>query len=131
VSETTPPETGAGTEKRRSDRPAENNRWYAAERVSHTVASREEEDGKSVLISGCSHKGILNIVEWFKPDILVGGFHFSKLPLDEALVRYAKYLDSFQTTFYTCHCTGMAQYEFMKTYMERLYYLSAGQSIAV
>ena len=32
---------GAGTEKRRSDRPAENNRPYAAERVSHTVASRE------------------------------------------------------------------------------------------
>ena len=32
---------GAGTEKRRSDRPAENNRPYAAERVSHTAASRE------------------------------------------------------------------------------------------
>ena len=32
---------GAGTEKRHSDRPAENNRRYAAERVSHTVASRE------------------------------------------------------------------------------------------
>lgn len=32
---------GAGTEKRCSDRPAENNRWYAAERVSHTAASRE------------------------------------------------------------------------------------------
>ena len=32
---------GAGTEKRHSDRPAENNRRYAAERMSHTVASRE------------------------------------------------------------------------------------------
>ena len=41
MSETTPPETGAGTEKRHSDRPAENNRPYAAERVSHTAASRE------------------------------------------------------------------------------------------
>lgn len=41
VSETTPPEMGAGREKRHSDRPAENNRPYAAERVSHTVASRE------------------------------------------------------------------------------------------
>ena len=38
---TTPPEMGAGTEKRHSGRPAENNRPYAAERVSHTVASRE------------------------------------------------------------------------------------------
>jgi hypothetical protein len=32
---------GAGTEKRHSYKPAENNRWYAAERVSHTAASRE------------------------------------------------------------------------------------------
>ncbi len=88
-----------------------------------------EEDGKRVLISGCSHKGILNIAEWFRPYILVGGFHFSKLPLDEELAGYAEYLNSFQTTFYTCHCTGMAQYEFMKKYMEHLFYLSAGQSI--
>lgn len=32
---------GAGTEKRHSGRPAENNRPYAAQKVSHTVASRE------------------------------------------------------------------------------------------
>lgn len=38
---TTPPEMGAGTEKRHSGRPVENNRPYAAERMSHTVASRE------------------------------------------------------------------------------------------
>ena len=35
-----------------------------------------ETEGKRILISGCSHKGILNIVKWFEPDILVGGFHF-------------------------------------------------------
>ena len=40
-----------------------------------------EESGKRVLISGCSHKGIINIQEWFKPDVLIGGFHFYKLPL--------------------------------------------------
>lgn len=38
-----------------------------------------EENGRRVLISGCSHKGIINIVDWFKPDVLVGGFHFNKL----------------------------------------------------
>ena len=38
------------------------------------------ENEKQVLISGCSHKGILDITEWFKPDILIGGFHYSKLP---------------------------------------------------
>ncbi len=27
-----------------------------------------EENGRRILISGCSHKGILNIMEWFRPD---------------------------------------------------------------
>ena len=90
-----------------------------------------EEDGKKVLISGCSHKGILDIMEWFKPDVLVGGFHFSKLPLDETLAGYAKHLNTFNTDFYTCHCTGTDQFHFMKAYMNRLFYLSAGQSINI
>ena len=90
-----------------------------------------EEDGKKVLFSGCSHKGILNIVDWFQPDILIGGFHFSKLPLDETLKGYANYLNGFKTEYYTCHCTGEKQFLFMKQFMERLSYLSTGQSIEV
>ncbi len=88
-----------------------------------------EEKGRRVLFSGCSHNGILNIAEWFSPDVLVGGFHFSGLPLDGTLERYARYLDSFDTDFYTCHCTGVEQFEFMKEHMGRLNYLSAGESI--
>ena len=88
-----------------------------------------ENGSKRVLISGCSHKGILNIAGWFKPDVLIGGFHFSKLPLDEKLKSYAEYLNSFDTDFYTCHCTGKAQYEFMKQYMPRLKYLSTSEKI--
>lgn len=90
-----------------------------------------EEDGKRVLISGCSHKGIMDIARWFQPDVLIGGFHFSKLPLDEALAGYAQYLDHFHTDFYTCHCTGTEQYLFMKKYIDRLFYLSCGQSIDI
>lgn len=90
-----------------------------------------EEKGRKVLISGCSHKGILNIVNWFGADVLVGGFHFSKLPLDEILENYARYLNEFKTDFYTCHCTGVEQFEFMKKYMDKLYYLSVGKSIII
>ncbi len=90
-----------------------------------------EENGKRVLISGCSHKGIMNIVGWFNPDVLIGGFHFSKLPLDETLEGYAKYLDEFKAEYYTCHCTGVEQFEFMKKTMKNLNYLSAGQMIDV
>lgn len=88
-----------------------------------------EENSKRILISGCSHKGILDIVEWFKPDVLIGGFHFSKLEINDKLKEYALFLDSFGTEFYTCHCTGTEQYEFMKNHMKRLHYLSCGESI--
>lgn len=86
---------------------------------------------KDILISGCSHKGVLDITRWFKPSVLVGGFHFSKLPLDDTLVSYAEYLDSFDTMFYTCHCTGVEQFKFMKNYMKNLSYLSAGMTIEI
>lgn len=90
-----------------------------------------EENDKKVLISGCSHKGILAITKWFKPDILIGGFHFSKLPLDEKLLSYAEILKNSGTLFYTCHCTGTEQYEFMKKKMDNLFYLSCGGKIEI
>lgn len=90
-----------------------------------------EEKGRRVLFSGCSHKGILNITEWFSPDVLVGGFHLSKLPLDEKLTEYAAELTATGTSFYTCHCTGVEQYDFLRRTMKSLTYLSAGQSITI
>lgn len=90
-----------------------------------------EEKEKKTLISGCSHKGILNIAKWFLPDTLVGGFHFSKLPLDDTLAKYAKILDGYNTKYYTCHCTGQEQFDYMKQYMKNLYYLSCGQEMIV
>lgn len=88
-----------------------------------------EEAGKKVVFSGCSHKGILDIAEWFDPDVLIGGFHFSKLPLDEKLSEYADILSKHDTDFYTCHCTGTDQFEFMKKRMNRLFYISSGQTV--
>lgn len=88
-----------------------------------------EQKNKKILFSGCSHKGILDITEWFQPDVLIGGFHFSKLPLDNTLRTYANFLNQFNTNFYTCHCTGIEQFEFMKQSMNRLFYLSTGQTI--
>lgn len=90
-----------------------------------------EESGKKVLISGCSHKGVLDIAEWFAPDVLVGGFHYSRLALDDRLADAARELAAYPTAFYTCHCTGRAQYDFMKQYMPSLCYLSCGQSVEV
>lgn len=88
-----------------------------------------EENGKRVLISGCSHKGILNIMHWFKPDVLVGGFHLFKMPLNDTLAQCARELDSYDADYYTCHCTGVEQFGFMKRHMSRLHYLSTGKTV--
>ena len=90
-----------------------------------------EEKGKRILISGCSHKGIPDIVQWFAPDVLVGGFHFCKMPMDHRLEQLAKMLGKQKTTYYTCHCTGRAQYDFMKPYIRDLHALSCGDCIVI
>ena len=93
-----------------------------------------EEDGRRVLFSGCSHKGILNIANWFRPDVLVGGFHFMSVAMDEAgkkrLADAAEILCSFPTVYYTGHCTGQEQYGFLKELMgERLHRIAAGSRV--
>lgn len=81
-----------------------------AEEFDHEQYLLIEEEGKRILISGCSHKGILNIVDWFRPDVLIGGFHFMKLdPESKTLIEAAQVLRSYPTHYYTGHCTGDAQ----------------------
>lgn len=94
-----------------------------------------EEEGKRVLFSGCSHKGILNIADWFRPDVLIGGFHFMKLDVAkdaELLAEAANRLLSYPTRYFTGHCTGLAQYEFLREKMgDRISYLSAGSCLEI
>ena len=94
-----------------------------------------EENGKRILISGCSHKGILNIMSWLQPDVLIGGFHFMKLdPVNDrsALKNAAETLMNHPAEYYTCHCTGAEQYEILKEWMgNRLCYLSGGDHLTI
>lgn len=96
-----------------------------------------EENGKKIVLSGCSHKGILNIVVWLKPDVLVGGFHFMKLdPMmpagRSALDNAAGALLSTGATFYTGHCTGEAPFAYLKHRMgSKLHGFSAGSVLEI
>ena len=86
-----------------------------------------EEKGKRILISGCSHKGILQIAEAFRPDILIGGFHFMKITEEETLKNAAEKLLTYDTVYYTGHCTGQKQYDYLKAVMgDKLHYIAAG-----
>ncbi len=90
-----------------------------------------EEAGKRVLISGCSHRGILNIVRHFRPDVLIGGFHFMKMDPDgEALAAAAERLKGYETVYYTGHCTGQNQLDRLKTLMgDQIQELYTGKEI--
>lgn len=94
-----------------------------------------EEQGKRVLFSGCSHRGILNIAAYFRADVLVGGFHFMKWDSkggSESMEYAAEVLLSFPTRYLTGHCTGAAAFEFLKERMGgRLDAFCAGQSITL
>lgn len=90
------------------------------------------EGQKQILISGCSHKGIVNIAQYFQPDVLIGGFHLSKQEDHQELEKTAKDLLRGKTVYYTGHCTGQMQYRFLKTIMgDRLQKISAGNEIVI
>lgn len=89
-----------------------------------------EEGEKRFCFSGCSHRGIVNIGGKFRPDVLIGGFHFQKLTDEIRLDQAAKALLALPTDYYTGHCTGEKQYEFLKKRMKnRLNGISSGEEL--
>lgn len=99
------------------------------------------EAGRRVLIAGCAHRGIVNIMQKLKdldptpPDAVFGGFHLSVPGTDavnEALVdgTAERMLQSPGTVYYTGHCTGLPSFKRLRERMgERIKYLPAGQSV--
>jgi 7,8-dihydropterin-6-yl-methyl-4-(beta-D-ribofuranosyl)aminobenzene 5'-phosphate synthase len=101
-----------------------------------------EEDGKTFLMTGCAHNGIINILEHFRmlkgkmPDYVIGGFHLSSRSAgnedNETIDRIAKYLNDTKAKYYTCHCTGLEPYKKLKATMgDSIDYLSAGREISI
>lgn len=101
------------------------------------------ENGKTVLIAGCAHKGIVNIVEhWHKlsgkyPDHVVGGFHLYNRKTDqtespETIAQIADILVKTGAIYHTCHCTGLKAYGLLIEIMPgKIDYLSAGDQIQI
>jgi 7,8-dihydropterin-6-yl-methyl-4-(beta-D-ribofuranosyl)aminobenzene 5'-phosphate synthase len=79
-------------------------------------------EGKTVLVSGCSHRGIVNILRSARalgggePNIMIGGFHLFQLEAgdpaaDRLIEMIGKALLAGKTEYYTGHCTGDYAYE--------------------
>ena len=106
------------------------------EEFTHEQCLVVEEGDAHVLISGCSHRGIVNYMHWTR-DLgithVVGGLHLMRLPLEsERIAATAEALLEFPADYTTCHCTGTSQYKLLKKAMgDRLGYLSTGESIQI
>ncbi len=97
--------------------------------------------GKKLLLSGCAHNGILNILDAYRhlvggePDVVISGFHMMKKSgygdRETAVIKEtAKELARMHTKFYTCHCTGKEPYAMMKEIMkEKIDYVGCGEEI--
>ena len=101
-----------------------------------------EENGKILLLTGCAHNGIINILEHFyalkgrMPDCVIGGFHLSSRSSGhedfDTIDKIAKYLMGTNSKYYTCHCTDIKPYERLKFGMgDRIDYLSTGSEITI
>ncbi len=104
----------------------------------HEQYLKIEENGQTVVISGCSHRGILNIMDWLHPDILIGGFHFVKLnpeskPDAAVLDEAARELTDYHAVYYTGHCTGTPAFSYLQAHMPTgsLHALHTGQTISL
>ena len=102
-----------------------------------------KEGVKKVLLSGCAHHGILNIMDRYcelfgeEPDYVISGFHMMKKHsyTDEdinMIIDTALALRQYKTVFYTGHCTGVEPYNAMKKLMgNQLHYVHSGDEIRI
>ncbi len=101
-----------------------------------------EENGQVLLVTGCAHNGIINILECFKnlynymPDYVIGGFHLSSRlagnESDDVIDKIGKYLLDTKAKYYTGHCTGMEPYKRLKNIMgENIDYIKTGSTITI
>lgn len=98
-----------------------------------------------VLLSGCSHHGILNMIEATMTQFpgepiraVIGGFHLIDRAKPETMAGNPEDVEDLGRTLlgypvdkvYTCHCTGLKAYDILKRVMgSRLEYFQTGQRL--
>ena len=94
---------------------------------------------KKVLIMGCAHKGVINIMQKAideNPEICIGGFHLfnpnNGQPVSNDLLdKIAAELSKYNIEFYTCHCTGVEVFEYLSERAKNIQYLSCGTILII
>ena len=105
---------------------------------SHEQYMIVREGNVNLLLTGCCHKGIGNVMYWARNEHIthvVGGFHLKpiqKRDFDSLLLPIACELLKYPVYYWTCHCTGEEQYEYLRALMGgRINYLSSGATVEI
>ncbi len=114
---------------------------YVPDRFDHEQCLVIEGEEGNILISGCAHNGILNILDRYHelyetaPVIVISGFHLTqKTPYTDeetaAIRKLAEELRETDTVYYSGHCTGKAAFDRMKEVMgEKLMEIHSGDTL--
>lgn len=95
-------------------------------------------ESKLVLFGGCGHKGLINVLDRLnefskEPDYIISGLHLldpiTKKNEDIELINdLGSELNKYRFILYTCHCTGIDNYNSLKEIMkDKIKYLSTGE----
>ncbi len=101
---------------------------FAQDDFRHEQCLVINEDGYRVLVSGCAHNGIINILDRYReiygadPDAVISGFHMMKKTdyTDDDIAVIKETADELMKTdirFYTGHCTGEYPCQLLKEIM--------------
>lgn len=130
--------------------PERNKKLYKQEGQKHYLDDFTHEqnlllnvEDKKVLIVGCAHRGVTNIIEEAEEmlqrslDIVIGGFHLMdpaesvKKP-NEITRNIGEILDRKGYEYYTCHCTGEGAYfQLVEILGDKIHYLQTGMTVEI
>lgn len=121
-------------------RSAANASLYCDDELDHFHHEQNLLIGGEVLMMGCGHNGIVNIMAHIAtttiPRVCIGGFHLynnsaKRAEPTELLDQIISELRQYSTEFYTCHCTGVEVYEYLHLKMPNIEYLYCGETITL
>ncbi len=111
---------------------------YINDIFTHEQSLIISDGNNTILLAGCAHSGILNIINKAQQITqrqithVLSGFHIKGVDNKEFISKMAYQLLQINCKYYTCHCTGNEQYAQLKAIMgNRIEYATAGTVIEI
>lgn len=116
---------------------------YEVDNFTHEQSLLIQEYGKQVLIGGCAHSGIENIIAEAEEmtnkqvDTVISGFHLynpanRKYEQPTYIQQLGDALANHRIDYYSCHCTGPKAFDILQPKLVgRLHYFATGDEIVL